>query len=127
MGQVEDEIFDLGVATTDLEWIMPMKRFQCIRTHLAFRCQVSDSDLKNDAAARIRPLINILKARCKKFVDVGRDVAVDESSIACRSKYARHMICYNPSKPTGKALLKFYVCVAAAADDVCVCDRKVSF
>jgi hypothetical protein len=82
--QVEDAI--VGAATTDLESIMPIRRFKSICRHLAFHSGVSGEDLKKDAAARVRPLINILKSRSRRFVDVGRNVAVDESSIACRSK-----------------------------------------
>jgi hypothetical protein len=44
-----------------------------------------------------------------KFVEVGRNIAVDESSIACRSKYARHLIVFNPTKPTGKYHFKIYM------------------
>jgi len=43
-------------------------------------------------------------------VDLGRNVAVDESSIACRSKFGRHLILYNATKPTGKYHFKIYAC-----------------
>ncbi|OWY94201.1 Transposase [Phytophthora megakarya] len=33
---------------------------------------------------------------------MGRNVALDECSVACRSKYGRHVIVFNPTKPTGK-------------------------
>lgn len=40
---------------------------------------------------------------------LGRNVSLDESSIASRSKYGRHLICYNPTKPGGKYHFRLYV------------------
>jgi hypothetical protein len=99
--QVEDALLGSEVTTTDLSNVMGIRRFIALRKHLSFRLCVSIEDLKKDAAARIRPLINMLKTQCPLFVDVGRNVAVDEASVACRSKFARHLILYNPQKPTG--------------------------
>jgi hypothetical protein len=100
--QVEDTILGSEIPVTDLSNIMNLKRFIALRKHLSFRLPVSTEDLKKDAAAKIRPLINMLKKRCSQFIDVGRNVAVDEASVACRSKFARHLILYNPQKPTGQ-------------------------
>jgi hypothetical protein len=86
-----------------LDTIMPLSRFKFIRKHLSFRAVVPADELKRDPAARLRPLINQLKLRSPKYVDVGRNVSVDEASVACRSKFARHLIVYNPSKPTGES------------------------
>jgi hypothetical protein len=99
--QVEDALLGSEVTTTDLSNVMGIRRFIALRKHLSFRLCVSIEDLKKDAAARIRPLINMLKTQCPLFVDVERNVAVDEASVACRSKFARHLILYNPQKPTG--------------------------
>jgi hypothetical protein len=41
-------------------------------------------------------------------------VSVDEASVACRSKYARSLIVYNATKPTGKYHFKIYVCACAS-------------
>ncbi|KAF4150610.1 hypothetical protein GN958_ATG00197 [Phytophthora infestans] len=41
---------------------------------------------------KTRHLINIIKSRCLRDVDIGRNVAIDEASIACRSRYAQHII-----------------------------------
>uniref|UniRef100_H3GV98 PiggyBac transposable element-derived protein domain-containing protein n=1 Tax=Phytophthora ramorum TaxID=164328 RepID=H3GV98_PHYRM len=35
-----------------------------------------------------------------QYIHVGRNVALDEASVACRSRQGRHMIVYNPMKPT---------------------------
>ena len=36
------------------------------------------------------------------YLNVGEDIAIDESSIACQSKYGHELIFFNSSKPTGK-------------------------
>jgi hypothetical protein len=97
---------------------MPLRRFKHIRSSLSFNAAVTTEMVQKDPACRIRPLINMLKLRSKMFVEVGRNVAVDEASVACRSKFARHMILYNPKKPTGeiplsidKSKLIVYFCV----------------
>ena len=109
--QAESEIF--GVGGIGMDNIMPLKRFKFIRKHLSFRSSVSPEELKKDPVARIRPLINMIKVTSTKFVELGRNVAVDESSIACRSKYGRHLIVYNSSKPTGKFHFSIYATCCA--------------
>jgi hypothetical protein len=104
-----------GVRSANLGSIMSWKRFLYIRRVLSFRAAVSTDQVKRDPAARIRPLINLLKSRCSQHVIVGRNVAVDESSIACRSRYARHLIVYNPRKPTGKYHFKLYMCCCSTS------------
>jgi len=111
--QVEGKI--LGVEQPGLETLMSRKRFIYIRSNLSFVCDVSREALRRDPAARIRPLINTFKSSCLLYVDLGRNLAVDESSIACRSKYGRHLIVYNASKPTGKYHFKIYACCCATS------------
>jgi hypothetical protein len=113
--QIEDSVLGRTSVSSDLSSIMKLKRFQFIRENLSFRHDVSANDVKKDPAARIRPLLTLLKIRCPAFVDVGRNVAVDESSIACRSKFARHLIMYNPTKPTGKYHFKIYACCCSVS------------
>jgi hypothetical protein len=98
-----------------LERVMTLSRFKYIRKNLCFRDGVSAQDLKADPAARIRPLINMVKVRSPKFVDLGRNVAVDETSIACRSRYGRHLILYNKTKPGGKYHFKIYMCCCSTS------------
>lgn len=62
-----------------------------------------------DQAARIRPLLNLLKTTGPKYVEIGRNVALDEASVACRSKYGKPIIVYNPIKPTGKYHFRIYM------------------
>lgn len=111
--QVEGKIF--GVEGTGLDAAMTLKRFQHIRQNLCFRFGVTPAMLKEDSVARIRPLIQMLKQTSPLYVNLGRNVAVDESSIACRSKYGRHLIVYNSSKPTGKFHFKIYACCCATS------------
>ena len=106
--QVENVL--LGEETTGLDGIMTLRRFRHIRKNLCFRDGIQPEHLKKDPVARIRPLISMLKIRCMKNVIVGRNVAVDETSIACRSKFARHLIVFNATKPTGKYHFKIYMC-----------------
>jgi hypothetical protein len=84
---------------------MKLRRFKYIRKYLSFRAIVPADELKKDPAARLRPLINQLKIRSSMYVDVGRNVSVDEASVACRSKFARHLVVFNPQKPTGEEFL----------------------
>ena len=109
--QVESQIF--GVSGIGLESVMTLKRFKFIRKNLCFRHDVTSQELKQDPVARIRPLINMLKHTSPLYVALGRNIAVDESSVACRSKYGRHLIVYNSSKPTGKFHFKIYACCCA--------------
>lgn len=117
--QVEDVMFK-GQTSISLDSVMPLKRFKAIRKHLSFRAVVPVDELKKDPAARLRPLINQLKIRSPLYVVVGRNVSVDEASVACRSKFARHLVVFNPQKPTGK---DFHL-ICTCAHMIC---RKISF
>ncbi|GMF58829.1 unnamed protein product [Phytophthora fragariaefolia] len=85
--QTEDAIF--GGASTSLDTVMSLRRFKLIH-----RCLSSEPGMsvERDPAARIRPLLNLLKCTGGRYVEVGRDLALDEASIACRSRHGRHTI-----------------------------------
>ncbi|GMF57952.1 unnamed protein product [Phytophthora fragariaefolia] len=104
--QVEDAIF--GGNTVDLDSVMPLRRFKKLRQAFSFRC-VEDNATNTDLPARIRPLLNLLKSTGSKYVEVGRNVALDEARIACRSKYGKPLIVYNPMKPGGKYHFRIYM------------------
>jgi hypothetical protein len=112
--QPEDFIFDLN-NSINLDNVMPLRRFKFIRQNLCFRANVTKEELQGDPVARIRPLINIIKLTCRRYVIPGRELSVDEATVACRSKYGRHMILYNPKKPTGKFHFKIYACCCATS------------
>ena len=102
--QVEDLVLNNKTPSGScLDDVMDLARFKLIRSNLSFReMDLTQDQMKKDPAARIRPLISMLKKTSPKYVQVGRNVSVDESTVACRSKYGRKLIVYNPKKPTGK-------------------------
>lgn len=81
--------------------IISERRFWHLRSALSFNSHVSKEHLEDDPLARIRPLVSMFKSTCGQFVIPGRNLALDEASVACRSRYGRHVIVYNPMKPTG--------------------------
>ena len=113
--QVESAIF--GASSCSLDTVMPLRRLKALRSAFSFRrsSEITEVDLKRDSAVRVRPLLNVLKLTGSRYVDVGRNLAVDEASVASRSKYARHLIVYNPRKPTGKYHFKLYMCCCATS------------
>jgi len=62
-----------------------------------------------DALFKVRPLVNVLKKTLGAYVKPGSELALDESSIAARTKYGRALIFYNNTKPSGKYHFRFYV------------------
>jgi hypothetical protein len=59
-------------------------------------------DDSHDTLYKVRPLLNVLKHSVGMYLIPGNDLAVDESSVACQSKYLRELIFFNSSKPTCK-------------------------
>ena len=89
--------------------IMSLTRFQQLRAALSFTTSVTEEQTANDPLIRIWPLINIVKMKAAKFIIPGREMSIDEASIACRSKFARFLIVFNPTKPSGKYHFRLYV------------------
>ncbi|KAE9016294.1 hypothetical protein PR001_g14695 [Phytophthora rubi] len=110
--QVEDSIF--GGSSVGLDKVMKLRRFKELRKAFSFQCVEANTG-NTDPAARIRPLLNLLKVTGSKYVEVGRDVALDEASIACRSKFGKPLIVYNPMKPTGKYHFRIYMLCCATS------------
>uniref|UniRef100_H3GQV3 PiggyBac transposable element-derived protein domain-containing protein n=1 Tax=Phytophthora ramorum TaxID=164328 RepID=H3GQV3_PHYRM len=104
--QVETAIF--GGNSVSLDAVMPIRRFKQLRQSFCFQC-VEVNNANHDQAARIRPLLNLLKMTGPKYVSPGRNLALDEASVACRSKYGKPLIVYNPMKPTGKYHFRLYM------------------
>ncbi|KAG3162833.1 hypothetical protein PI126_g5809 [Phytophthora idaei] len=75
--QPEDRMF--GGTTTALDAVMSLNRFKLLRRCLSFNA--APPNPADDAAARIRPLLNLLKVTGDKYVVVGRNVALDEASV----------------------------------------------
>ncbi|KAE8877314.1 hypothetical protein PF005_g19775 [Phytophthora fragariae] len=66
--------------------------------------------MKRDPAARIWCLLNLLKVTGGKYIDLGRNVALDEASVGCRSRFGRHLIVYNPKTLQESATSKCTCC-----------------
>lgn len=110
--QVEERLFRCG--TISLNSIMSLSRFKKLRQcwTIKFVRPSKNPNDTNDPLERIRPLINTLKTTAPMFTIVGRNLALDETSIACRSKFGRHLIMFNPTKPGGKYHFRLYVICA---------------
>jgi len=87
---------------------MKKSRFVQIRS-LLHMVNNDNPNAGNDSLYKVRPLLNVLKKTLGKYIDIGSECSLDESSVACRSAYGRHMIYYNPMKPTGKYHFRFYL------------------
>ena len=88
--------------------VMPLRRFQAIRGMLHMSEKGFPEESSNDALYKVRPLLNALKKTLGDYIIPGSDLALDETSVACRSKYGRSLIFYNNTKPSGKYHFRFY-------------------
>eukprot|EP00957_Ditylum_brightwellii_P158817 12088328-Ditylum_brightwellii.AAC.1 len=62
-------------------------------------CLHCNNNNKEEEEEGSRTLLNTLKTALGLYLNVGDKVALDESSVACRSKYGHSLIFYNPTKP----------------------------
>ncbi|GMF40190.1 unnamed protein product [Phytophthora fragariaefolia] len=108
--QMENAVF--GGSSTSLNNVLSLNRFKLLWRCLSFRSN-PDPAVQQDTAARIRPLLNLLKCTGGRYIQVKRDLALDEASIACRSRHGRHIIVFNPHKPGGKYHFRMYVVCCA--------------
>ena len=92
---------------------MPLRRFQQIRSvlHLNDNSKMEGS---SDQLFKVRLLLNCLKNTFPSYLQLGDEVALDEASVASRSKYGRNLIFYNPSKPD-KYHFRFYLLCCATS------------
>ena len=89
---------------------MPLRRFQQIRSVLHFNEPVDSTATPiRDALYKVRPLLNILKITFPSYLRLGDNFALDEASVASRSRYGADIIFYNPTKPGGKYHFRFYL------------------
>ena len=87
---------------------MKCHRFTQIRAVLHL-CDNSHPRCQMDSLSKVRPLLNALKLTAGWYVHVGCNIALDETSIASRSKYGRNFIYFNSTKNTGKFHFRFYM------------------
>ena len=61
-----------------------LTRFQQLRSALTFTTvEVTRAESAEDPLVRIRSLINLLKLNAAKYVNPGRELSLDEASVAC--------------------------------------------
>ena len=120
----------------DAQWhpyttLMKLRRFQQIRLVLHFNDNSNIDGLKDAALKvriqqnqkpscillihskfsrhKVRPLLNCLKITFPEYLELGKEVSLDEASVSCRSRYSGDVIFYNPRKPGGKFHFRFYM------------------
>ena len=89
-----------------------LRRFQKIRSVLHVNDN-SNMHGSRDSLVKVRPLLNTVKVTFAKYLNIGSEVALDEASVASRSKYGGFSIFYNPTKPGGKYHFRFYMLCCA--------------
>ncbi|MGH7974640.1 MAG: hypothetical protein ACREBR_03875, partial [bacterium] len=87
---------------------MALKRFQQIRSSLHL-CNNEETTAVNDSLRKVRPLLTVVKKKLESYLDYGRELALDEASVASRSAYGKNLIFYNPTKNCGKYHFRFYM------------------
>ena len=88
---------------------MALRRFQQIRSVLHFNYGMDESSNVNDALYKVRPLLNCIKLTFPRYLEFGDNFALDEASVASRSRYGNDVIFFNPTKPGGKYHFRFYL------------------
>ena len=92
---------------------MTKSRFLQICSALHFNDNNDIQGRNQDCLHKVRPLLNILKNTLGRYAVAGSELSLDEATMANKSSYGRFLICFNPSKPTGKFHFKIYmVCCA---------------
>lgn len=106
--QTDNSIY--GHALPGYDTIISLTRLKFIR--LCFSILVNQEGT-DDPVYRLRPLLNIFPRNCQEYLDLGRNLSADESSIASRSKFGRDLIVFNPTKPGDKYHCRLYILTAA--------------
>jgi len=55
-----------------------------------------------DSLYKIRPLLNIITKTIGRYAMHGSQVSFDKATMACYSRFAKHLLSFNPMKPAGK-------------------------
>ena len=92
---------------------MSNSRFLQIRSTLHFNDNDDINGNRNDSLFKVRPLLNIVSKTIGKYATHGSEVSFDEATMACYSRFARHLLSFNPMKPTGKFHFKIYMLCCA--------------
>ena len=92
---------------------MGVGRFSQINSMLHFNNNDNTEGSARDSLHKIRPLLEILKKTYGRYASFGTEFSFDEATMACFSRYARGLLCFNPQKPTGKFHFKIYMLCCA--------------
>ena len=87
---------------------MKITRYKQIRSSLHW-CDNPHSTVKVDTLYKVRPMINILERTIGMYLEVGEDLALDETTIGLYHTYAKALTFFNPKKPRGKHHCKIFV------------------
>jgi hypothetical protein len=87
---------------------MTLCRFQQIQAvlHTNDNTKMSGS---NDSLFKVCPVLNCLKLTFLTHLDVGDELALDEASVSCCSKFGGFSIFFNPTILGGKFHFRFYL------------------
>ena len=80
---------------------MELDRFRQIRTVLHMNDERA-CPFSRDSLFKVRPLLNCLKTTFAEFFNLGNKFALDEGSIASKSRYGKFSIFFNATKPGAK-------------------------
>ena len=84
-------------------------------SHVSFNDNVCMTR-SGDKLYKVHPIFSILKATLGICMKAGRELALDEASIACQSRCGHKLIFYNKTKPSGKLpVLRLMLCF-----DICM-------
>ena len=95
---------------------MTKTRFKQIRASLHW-CDNPHSTSRIDTLYKIRPMISILEMTIGQYLHVGRETALDETTIGLYHAYAKALTFDNPNKPRGKHHCKLFV---LCENDICL-------
>ena len=87
---------------------MNKTRFKQIRAALHW-CDNPHSKLSEVTLYKIHPMINILERTIGKYLEVGRELVLDETTLGFYHACAKSLTYHNPSKPRGKHHCKLFV------------------
>jgi hypothetical protein len=95
---------------------MTRGRYLQITCALHFNDNNDEEGRARDSLHKIRPLLNTIKKTLGKYATFGNEISYDEATMANKSSYGRHLICFNPMKPTGKFHFKIYMICCAKSN-----------
>jgi len=91
---------------------MSNAHFLQLRSKLHFNNNEDVEGTANDSLYKVRPLLNIVSKTISRYAMHGSEVSFDKAT-RNYSHYGRHILSFNPMKPTGKFHFKIYMLCCA--------------